>query len=110
MTPPSLEPRADPHPLPRHRRLARRPSLRRHDRTRHHGKGAAARNEPDRRNSQGAEMNARVPTPQRLVTSFLEAIASERGASRNTIEAYRRDLSAYVDFLAARGAGALAAT
>jgi integrase/recombinase XerD len=49
-------------------------------------------------------------SPQRLVTSFLEAIASERGASRNTIEAYRRDLTAYVDFLAARGAGALAAT
>ena len=56
-------------------------------------------------------MSARAPdAPQRLVTSFLEAIASERGASRNTIEAYRRDLTAYVDFLAARGAGALGAT
>jgi integrase/recombinase XerD len=56
-------------------------------------------------------MTARALSPsQRLVTSFLEAIASERGASRNTIEAYRRDLSAYVDFLAARGASALEAS
>jgi integrase/recombinase XerD len=46
----------------------------------------------------------------RLVESFLEAIASERGASRNTIEAYRRDLTDYADFLAARGAGALKAS
>jgi integrase/recombinase XerD len=56
-------------------------------------------------------MNARASTsPQRLVASFLEAIASERGASRNTIEAYRRDLSAYLDFLGERGSNALAAT
>ena len=56
-------------------------------------------------------MSARASTsPQRLVASFLEAIASERGASRNTIEAYRRDLSAYLDFLGERGSNALAAT
>jgi integrase/recombinase XerD len=46
----------------------------------------------------------------RLVEAFLEAIASERGASRNTIEAYRRDLADYTDFLAARGANALKAS
>jgi integrase/recombinase XerD len=33
--------------------------------------------------------------PGRLVVGFLEALASERGASANTIEAYRRDLSDY---------------
>jgi integrase/recombinase XerD len=51
-----------------------------------------------------------APSPQRLINSFLEAIASERGASRNTLEAYGRDLEAYADFLAARGSSALAAS
>jgi integrase/recombinase XerD len=37
-----------------------------------------------------------------LVESFLDAIAAERGAAKNTIEAYRRDLQAYVDFLGGR--------
>ncbi len=52
----------------------------------------------------------RPAASRRLVESFLEAIASERGASRNTIEAYRRDLSDYADFLTERGSSALAAT
>jgi integrase/recombinase XerD len=43
-------------------------------------------------------MNA--PSAPRLVETFLEAMASERAASANTIAAYRRDLSDYVDFLA----------
>jgi integrase/recombinase XerD len=51
----------------------------------------------------------RPAASRRLVESFLEAIASERGASRNTIEAYRRDLSDYADFLTERGTSALAA-
>ena len=34
---------------------------------------------------------------------FLDMIATERGASRNTIEAYRRDLDDYAGFLAAKG-------
>jgi integrase/recombinase XerD len=55
-------------------------------------------------------MSARSPSRLRLVESFLEAIASERGASRNTIEAYRRDLTAYLDFLGENGSNALAAT
>jgi len=38
-----------------------------------------------------------------LVEGFLDAIAAERGAAQNTIEAYRRDLNAYVEFLAGRG-------
>ena len=48
----------------------------------------------------------RAAADHRLVESFLEAIASERGASRNTIEAYRRDLSDYAEFLAERGRSA----
>ena len=41
------------------------------------------------------------------VVSFLEALTSERGASVNTIDAYRRDLSDYEAYLKARGMDAL---
>ncbi|MGA2794235.1 MAG: site-specific tyrosine recombinase XerD [Roseiarcus sp.] len=54
-------------------------------------------------------MNARNPGP-RLVEAFLEAIAAERAASRNTLEAYRRDLEDYSAFLAQRGVDALEAS
>lgn len=37
-----------------------------------------------------------------LIEAFLEMMSAERGAARNTIEAYRRDLSDYAGFLAAR--------
>ena len=40
-----------------------------------------------------------------LVDAFLEMMSAERGAARNTIEAYRRDLGDYVLFLARRGTG-----
>ena len=43
------------------------------------------------------------------LTGFLEALAAERGASVNTIDAYRRDLSAYEAHLAAKGTDALKA-
>jgi integrase/recombinase XerD len=39
-----------------------------------------------------------------LVEAFLEMISAERGAARNTIEAYRRDLSDYLGYLSARQA------
>ena len=39
------------------------------------------------------------------VTGFLEALASERGASVNTIDAYRRDLADYEAYLARQGHG-----
>ena len=42
----------------------------------------------------------------KLVADFLDAIAAERGASANTIEAYGRDLRDYLDHLAGRGASA----
>jgi integrase/recombinase XerD len=44
-----------------------------------------------------------------LVASFLEALASERGASANTIEAYRRDLADYEAYLQDKRAHALKA-
>ena len=37
-----------------------------------------------------------------LIADFLDAMAAERGASRNTLEAYRRDLDEYTAFLAKR--------
>ena len=41
------------------------------------------------------------------IVSFLEALASERGASVNTIDAYRRDLADYEAYLKAKGIDAL---
>jgi integrase/recombinase XerD len=43
------------------------------------------------------------------VTGFLEALASERGATLNTIDAYRLDLAAYEAYLSARGTDVLKA-
>jgi integrase/recombinase XerD len=37
------------------------------------------------------------------IEAFLEMMSAERGAARNTIEAYRRDLTDYSGFLARRG-------
>jgi integrase/recombinase XerD len=45
----------------------------------------------------------------RLVEGFLDALAAERGASANTLEAYARDLGDYVGFLGARATDALRA-
>jgi integrase/recombinase XerD len=38
-----------------------------------------------------------------LVEAFLEMMSAERGAARNTIDAYRRDLGDYAGFLAGKG-------
>jgi len=38
-----------------------------------------------------------------LAEGFLDALAAERGAAKNTLESYRRDLAVYVDFLKKRG-------
>lgn len=40
---------------------------------------------------------------QGLVTAFLEDLATTRGAGRHTLDAYRRDLTAFAESLAARG-------
>jgi integrase/recombinase XerD len=45
-----------------------------------------------------------------LVDSFLEMMSAERGAGRNTLAAYRRDLAQYGQFLARRDAAAASAT
>jgi integrase/recombinase XerD len=38
-----------------------------------------------------------------LAEGFLDALAAERGAAKNTLESYRRDLAVYFDFLRDRG-------
>ena len=46
---------------------------------------------------------AQIPHPlRRHVRGYLSVLSVERGLSRNTIAAYRRDLSAYLDFLGDR--------
>ena len=45
---------------------------------------------------------ARAPLSRRVDT-FLEMLAAERGAARNTLQAYRRDLADFSAFVAARG-------
>jgi integrase/recombinase XerD len=42
-----------------------------------------------------------------LVDLFLDMLVSERGAAKNTIEAYERDLVSYVGWLAAKGSSPL---
>ncbi len=44
-----------------------------------------------------------TPPIARLVDAFLDALSAERGAARNTLLAYRRDLDAFGAFLAGRG-------
>lgn len=44
-----------------------------------------------------------------LVGAFLEMMSAERGAARNTIEAYRRDLGDYCAFLGRKGVAVTAA-
>ena len=46
--------------------------------------------------------------PATVVRGFLDHLAVERGASANTLAAYRRDLARYVDYLATQGVGSLA--
>jgi integrase/recombinase XerD len=46
--------------------------------------------------------------PAAVVRSFLDHLAVERGASSNTLAAYRRDLGRYLDYLAARGKDSIA--
>jgi integrase/recombinase XerD len=43
---------------------------------------------------------------QQLVGQFLEALAAERGAADNTLQAYRRDLDDFLAFLSANGLAA----
>jgi integrase/recombinase XerD len=45
-----------------------------------------------------------------LIDSFLESLIAERGAAKNTIDAYRRDLSALSTFLQKSGQGLMTAS
>jgi len=47
---------------------------------------------------------------QRLIERFLEMMSAERGAARNTLAAYERDLEAYAAFLGSEGTGLQTAT
>jgi integrase/recombinase XerD len=49
------------------------------------------------------------PRARRLLFMFLDMLAAERGAARNTQDAYRRDLNDYLDYLSSVGADALTA-
>lgn len=53
-----------------------------------------------------------VPNPRarRAVADFLTMLAAERGASKNTLDAYGRDLGDYIAALAAKGRDPLTAT
>jgi integrase/recombinase XerD len=47
---------------------------------------------------------ARPQSDARMIETFLDMMSAERGGAENTLAAYRRDLTDYADFLAARGA------
>lgn len=51
-----------------------------------------------------------LPRGEGLIELFLDMLAAERGASHNTLDAYRRDLDDYAEFLIARQAGVATAT
>ncbi len=55
-------------------------------------------------------MTPRPSPAASLIQSFLDAMAAERGASRNTLDAYRRDLDDDPAVLAKRKRDPLAAT
>lgn len=50
-----------------------------------------------------------MPREGHLIGAFLEMMSAERGAAKNTLEAYLRDLSDYADFLDAKGSSPLKA-
>ena len=62
------------------------------------GRGAGGRG--TRRWRSGDAAARRRMSGAHLVEAFLEMMSAERGAARNTIEAYRRDLTDYCGFLA----------
>jgi integrase/recombinase XerD len=45
------------------------------------------------------------PSDSKLTGLFLDMLAAEQGAGQNTLDAYRRDLADFSEFLAARGEG-----
>ncbi|MEO6608942.1 MAG: tyrosine-type recombinase/integrase, partial [Aestuariivirga sp.] len=46
--------------------------------------------------------NSAAASELRLLSRFLEMMSAERGSARNSLDAYRRDLETYLEFLSAR--------
>jgi integrase/recombinase XerD len=59
---------------------------------------------------EAAQGAGRKPRSRGLTADFLDTIAIERGAAKNTLDAYTRDLADYMEFLRGRGAAPLTAT
>src|SRR5260370_27172666 len=60
-----------------------------------------------RRTSDGGHQGMRSSTPSdaRWINLFLDMLAAEQGAGHNTLDAYRRDLTDFSEFLARAGRG-----
>jgi len=58
----------------------------------------------------GKDKTAKPAEQNRHVDRFLEMMSAERGAAENSLQAYGRDLTHYVAFLATRGVGLLASS
>jgi len=56
-------------------------------------------------NGSGNNESRRGQDGSRLIERFLEMLSAERGAARNTLEAYRRDLDGYGEFVSRLGVG-----
>lgn len=56
-------------------------------------------------NESGNNESPRGQENSRLIERFLEMLSAERGASRNTLDAYRRDLDGYGKFVSRLGFG-----
>src|ERR1700730_6841610 len=50
------------------------------------------------------------PNDTRVINAFLDMVSAERGGADNTLEAYRRDLKDWSDFLGSRGGSIATAT
>ncbi len=57
-------------------------------------------------NESGNNEGPRGQQSSRLIERFLEMMSAERGAARNTLGAYRRDLADYCEFVSRLGGGA----
>src|SRR6185437_12585293 len=103
---------AQPVPLSDSRRRDRRNHLRRDFRAGEFREPENAGNDRYHSGRQvSQEIAARVfrmrskASDAQLVNLFLDMLAAEQGAGRNTLDAYRRDLTDFSDFLAGRGQG-----
>ena len=50
-------------------------------------------------------MRSSKTSDAKLINLFLDMLAAEQGAGSNTLDAYRRDLTDFSEFLASRGGG-----